>query len=134
MTDTPGSSLRDVVSQLDPKYPGAKFRIDAANKAADIIDLWWEELSSLQKQEDEEIAKALHGVACVTVARAVGAILNGTLAFFDDDEAVTNIMSAIAIVIADCEDFLETELNPPRELIEAARGINGFEVPVGKPH
>jgi hypothetical protein len=130
----PGTALREVVATLDPDQPGARFRIDAANKAADIIDAWWAEMEIIQKQPDEEYARGLHGVACITIARVLSSVLTGTLAFFDDEEAVCNTVSAIAVIIADAEDYLDAELDPPRELIEAARGINGFDVPAGKPH
>jgi hypothetical protein len=132
--DSPGSALREVAAELDPSQPGAKFRIDAALKAADIIDAFWAEMSAVQAQDDPVFARGLHGVACVTISRVVASVLVGTLSYFDDEEAVVNTVSALAIVIADCEDYLKEDLLPPREMVEAARGIDGFEVPRGKPH
>lgn len=123
MDQSPGTLLREAVLDLDASSPGAWFKIQATHRVADIIDLWWEELRLANEADDPEVQSQIIGSACMTMARAIGASLTGTLAYFGDRESVSNTVTALALIIAGCERYLDHDVLPTRDIVDEARSI-----------
>ena len=123
--ESPGSALRGMIARLNPDLPGAGFRIFAVEKAAEIVDAYWKEIGEINAMVD---GKDRHGMACMTMSHTLGALLTSTMAYFEDEDAVCSTMCALSIIIAHCEEFLDADMIPPREIVDAAAGTHWEQV------
>jgi hypothetical protein len=123
MIESPGSVLRGAVEKLDPEVPGAKFRITVVNRAADIVDAYWQEVAEINAMADGEDRL---GAAYMALGHLISGILTGTVGYFQDDECVADTMCALSVVLADCEVYLDREMIPPRQVVDAAMDASWF--------
>ncbi len=132
MSRTPGSAVREVIRDIDVRLPGAAFKAKAVEKAADIIDLWWEELNVAKTAATAEEQDDIESTACVSLSRVITAMLTATVSYFHDREAVTNTVSALAFIIAGCEEYLDAEVLPNRDIVDAAALADAEEYDVSE--
>jgi hypothetical protein len=123
--ESPGEVLRKSVEGLDLSLPGAPFRRDVFRLASQIIDRWWEELEVIKGDPD---ADGLHEDACMSIARALGFTLTGTVAFFNDKQALQNTTVVLAILIAASERQMGFEMIPERDVVDAVHEADDGEI------
>jgi hypothetical protein len=123
--ESPGSALRGMIARLNPDLPGAEFRAFAVEKAAEIVDAYWREIGEINAMED---GRDRMGMACMTMSHLLGSVLTSTMAHFGDEDAVCSTMCALSIIIANCEEHMDADLIPPREVVDAAADTHWGQV------
>lgn len=115
----PADVLRKAISDLDPTHPGAAFRLAVFTRIAEVVELYWDEVDT-SKTQPEGISLAVHQeMCCMTIAKALGFTMSGTIGFFQDKKSIENTIISLAIIIATCEAQSGVTMIPARCIVDA---------------
>jgi hypothetical protein len=124
---SPGTALREAIQELDVSLPGAAFKAKATDRVADIIDLWWHELNEAKSAATAAEQEAIQDELIISLARIITAMMNSTVGFFQDKDSIRASVGVLSFVIAGCEEYLDSEILPTREIVDIAAMIDGAE-------
>lgn len=116
---SPGEAIRQEVSDLDLSLPGSHFRKASYLKLAELVDLFWEEVSLNTKVQSVEEYEDLDSMARMTMARVLSLLLTGTIALYPDSESASDAEVTLAILVAACEEQFGLDMIPMREVVDA---------------
>lgn len=119
--EAPDDAVRQSLRDLDPAWPGAKLRIATHEKVADILDLWWLEVGAINLRSDlsPDDLEDLQATARTTMVKCLSLLLTGSIAFHDDEDAISDTTITLAILVAACESQLGVDMLPMREVVDA---------------